>query len=131
MWHPFPLSPRSAPRRRHSLAPPPDWASELMRRRGWCVGGWIVKVEAEYRRSQNRITFDCSMGWRHMPALQFIMAPLSEEFLLEQRPPAPALGTVYIKPYGYQMLSSSFMFRTFLTMPEVSAAPTGVATRTR
>eukprot|EP00854_Cymbomonas_tetramitiformis_P003900 gene3900-4861_t len=94
----------------------------------------IQEVNVEYARAMNKITFDYSMLWRRVPALLYILAPLQEEFIPEPRQIPPISGTVYIKPYGYLDLYSSFCFRTFLTKLEIISACTkalSMATRTR
>ncbi|KAK3252700.1 hypothetical protein CYMTET_38016 [Cymbomonas tetramitiformis] len=86
----------------------------------------IQEVNVEYARAMNKITFDYSMLWRRVPALLYILAPLQEEFIPEPRQIPPISGTVYIKPYGYLDLYSSFCFRTFLTKLEIISACTKV-----
>lgn len=45
------------------------------------------EVNVDFARTLNKMTFDYSMLWRRMPALQFILAALNEEFVAEPRPP--------------------------------------------
>ena len=44
------------------------------------------EVNMEFARAMNKITFDYSMLWRHMPELQIFLAPLNEEYIAEPTP---------------------------------------------